>query len=201
MNYLKKRENPFQYCLRLNTGDNMQRRDAIEKIMNSIDDELVICNIGFPSRELYDIEDRKENFYMIGSMGLASSIGLGLALSQPEKDVVVIDGDGALLMNMGSLVTVKACNPGNLTWIVINNGAYGSTGNQETYAKNLDLKEIADSVGIKSHNFTTISLKRLIEDDECHFIEFNCEPGNSEAPIIDLTPEFIKERFMNRIHE
>ena len=144
MNYLKKRENPFQYCLRLNTGDNMQRRDAIEKIMNSIDDELVICNIGFPSRELYDIEDRKENFYMIGSMGLASSIGLGLALSQPEKDVVVIDGDGALLMNMGSLVTVKACNPRNLTWIVINNGAYGSTGNQETYAKNLDLKEIAE---------------------------------------------------------
>jgi len=55
----------------------MKRRDAIFKIMDSINDELVICNIGFPSRELYDIEDRVENFYMIGSMGLASSIGLG----------------------------------------------------------------------------------------------------------------------------
>ena len=68
----------------------MARREAIEDIMKCIDDELIICNIGFPSRELYDIEDREENFYMIGSMGLASSIGLGLALAQPERDIVVI---------------------------------------------------------------------------------------------------------------
>ena len=179
----------------------MQRREAIVKIMDSIDDELIICNIGFPSRELYDIKDRAENFYMIGSMGLASSIGLGLALSQPDKDIVVIDGDGALLMNMGSLVTINACKPRNLTWIVINNGAYGSTGNQETYAKDLNLEEIADSVGIKSHNFSTINLKRLIQDNACHFIEFDCEPGNSEAPIIDLTPEDIKKRFMKVVNE
>ena len=97
----------------------MARREAIEDIMKCIDDELIICNIGFPSRELYDIEDREENFYMIGSMGLASSIGLGLALAQPERDIVVIDGDGSLLMNMGSLVTVFANNPSNFTWIVI----------------------------------------------------------------------------------
>ena len=69
----------------------MQRRDAIEKIMESIDEELIVCNIGFPSRELYDIQDRAKNFYMIGSMGLASSIGLGLAIAKPEHDVVVID--------------------------------------------------------------------------------------------------------------
>ena len=131
----------------------MRRRDAITKIMKSIDDELIVCNIGFPSRELYDIFDRPENFYMIGSMGLASSIGLGLAISQPEKNIVVIDGDGALLMNMGSLVTINACNPKNLTWIVINNGAYGSTGNQETYAKDLNLSEIAKSIGFKSYKY------------------------------------------------
>ena len=177
----------------------MQRRDAIEIIMKSIEDELIVCNIGFPSRELYDIKDRDENFYMIGSMGLASSIGLGLALSRPDKDVVVIDGDGALLMNMGSLVTVNACKPKNLTWIVINNGAYGSTGNQETYAKDLDLVKIADSVGLKSHNFFDIFLKSKIKDNECNFIVINCEPGNSTAPIIDLTPEEIKERFIEAI--
>ena len=66
----------------------MKRRDAIEKIIELIDDELIVCNIGFPSRELYDISDREENFYMIGSMGLASSIGLGLALSKPERNIV-----------------------------------------------------------------------------------------------------------------
>ncbi|WP_407381916.1 sulfopyruvate decarboxylase subunit beta [Methanobrevibacter sp.] len=179
----------------------MQRRDAIFKIMESIDDELVVCNIGFPSRELYNIHDRAENFYMIGSMGLASSIGLGLALSQPDKDVVVIDGDGALLMNMGSLVTVNACKPRNLTWIVINNGAYGSTGNQETYAKDLDLVSIANSVGFKSYNFFDIELKRKIRNNSCNLIVFNCKPGNSEAPIIDLTPEEIKNRFMKAIEK
>lgn len=177
----------------------MQRRDAINKIMDSIERELIICNIGFPSRELYDILDRDENFYMIGSMGLASSIGLGLALAKPERDIVVIDGDGALLMNMGSLITINACNPRNLTWIVINNGAYGSTGNQETYAKDLNLSEIASSVGFKSYKFEEIDLKEIIKDNECNFVEFNCEPGNSTAPIIEMTPEAIKERFMNII--
>ena len=62
----------------------MARRQAIENIMKSIDDEIVVCNIGFPSRELYDIKDRDKNFYMIGSMGLASSIGLGLSLAKPH---------------------------------------------------------------------------------------------------------------------
>ena len=177
----------------------MKRRDALKKIIGLINDELIVCNIGFPSRELYDIYDREETFYMIGSMGLASSIGLGLALSKPNRDVVVIDGDGALLMNMGSLVTINACKPRNLTWIVINNGAYGSTGNQETYAKDLNLSEIASSVGLKSYKFEEIDLKEIIKDDECNFVEFNCEPGNSKAPIIEMTPEFIKERFMRII--
>ena len=178
----------------------MARREAIEDIMKCIDDELIICNIGFPSRELYDIEDREENFYMIGSMGLASSIGLGLALSRPDKDVVVIDGDGSLLMNMGSLVTIFANNPKNLTWIVIDNGAYGSTGNQDTYAQVIDLCEIAKSVGFKnSFNFEDIDLAEIIKSDDASFIVYNTEAGNSKAPIIDLTPIEIKDRFMNAI--
>lgn len=177
----------------------IQRREAIEKIMDSIDYELIICNIGFPSRELYDIEDRAKNFYMFGSMGLASSIGLGLALAKPEKDIVVIDGDGSLLMNMGSLATVNACRPRNLTWIIINNGVYGSADNRESYAKNLDLAEIADSIGLKSHKFEDISLKQIIKNDECNLVEFTCASGNSEVPIIEFKPTFIKERFMNHI--
>lgn len=178
----------------------MKRRDAIVDIMKCIEDELVICNIGFPSRELYDINDRDENFYMIGSMGLASSIGLGLALARPDKDVVVIDGDGSLLMNMGSLATVFANNPRNLTWIVIDNGAYGSTGNQDTYAQLLDLSEIAKGVGFKnSFMFEDIDLSEIIKSDDASFIVYETEPGNSQAPIIDLTPVEIKNRFMKTI--
>ena len=178
----------------------MARREAIADIMKYIDDEIVVCNIGFPSRELYDIKDRERNFYMIGSMGLASSIGLGLALAKPDEDVVVIDGDGSLLMNMGSLATVFANNPRNLTWIVIDNGAYGSTGNQDTYAQVLDLAEIARSVGFKnSYKFEDIDLGEIIRSDEASFIVYETEPGNSKAPIIDLDPVTIKNRFMDAI--
>ena len=178
----------------------MARYKAIQKIMESIEEELVICNIGFPSRELYEIDDRPKNFYMIGSMGLASSIGFGLAMAKPHKDVVVIDGDGSLLMNMGSLVTIFANNPSNLTWIVIDNGAYGSTGNQDTYAQKTDLVDIAKAVGFKnSFDFTDINLKDVIRSDDASFIVYKTEPGNSDAPIIDLDPITIKERFMSSI--
>ncbi len=178
----------------------MVRREAIADIIRCIDDEIVVCNIGFPSRELYDIKDRERNFYMIGSMGLASSIGLGLALAKPNEDIVVIDGDGSLLMNMGSLATVFANNPKNLTWIVIDNGAYGSTGNQDTYAQVLDLVEVAKGIGFKnSYNFKDIDLKEIIKSDDASFIVYDTEAGNSEAPIIDLDPVTIKNRFMNSI--
>ena len=176
------------------------RYEAIEDIMSYVDEELVICNIGFPSRELYEINDRSRNFYMIGSMGLASSIGLGLALSKPHEKVIVIDGDGSLLMNMGSLVTIFANNPANLTWIVIDNGAYGSTGNQDTYAQLIDLVDIAQSVGFKnSFNFEDIDLRDIIESDDASFIVYKTEAGNSTAPIIDIDPITIKERFMKSI--
>lgn len=180
----------------------MARFEAIYEIMEYIDDELIICNIGFPSRELYEINDRDKNFYMIGSMGLASSIGFGLALAREDKDIVVIDGDGSLLMNMGSLVTIFANNPRNLTWIVIDNGAYGSTGNQDTYAQKLDLVDIAKSVGFKnSYNFNEINLKEIIGSDDASFIVYKTEPGNSKAPIIDLDPITIKNRFMKAIEK
>ena len=178
------------------------RYEAIEDIMSYVDEELVICNIGFPSRELYEINDRSRNFYMIGSMGLASSIGLGLALARPNKKVVVIDGDGSLLMNMGSLVTVFATNPSNLTWIVIDNGAYGSTGNQDTYAQLLKLVEVAKGVGfVNSYEFKDIDLKEIINCEDASFIVYSTEPGNSTAPIIDLEPVEIKERFMKAIEK
>ena len=178
----------------------MARYEAIEDIMKHIDDEIIVCNIGFPSRELYDIKDRDRNFYMIGSMGLASSIGFGLALAKPDEDIVVIDGDGSLLMNMGSLVTIFAHNPRNLTWIVIDNGAYGSTGNQDTYAQLIDLVDVAKSVGFKnSFEFKDIDLKEIIQSDDASFILYKTEAGNSTAPIIDLTPIEIRDRFMKSI--
>ncbi len=180
----------------------MQRKDAIKSIMNSIKDEFIICNIGFPARELYDIADRDKNFYMIGSMGLVSSIGLGIALTKPNKKIVIIDGDGSFLMNLGSVITTYVQNPKNLTWIVINNQVYGSTGNQDTYAKYLNIKEIAKAVGfVHVYNYDDINLRKVIDDNNLNFIEYNVSAGNSDAPIININPIEIKKRFMKALEE
>ncbi len=181
-------------------GDTMARYEAIKEIMDNIEDELVVCNIGYTSRELYEINDRSKNFYMLGSMGLASSIGLGLAIAKPHEKVVVIDGDGSLLMNMSSLVTIFANNPSNLTWILINNGAYGSDDKQNTYSKSVDFVNIAKSIGFKNiHYYDEIDLKEIINSDDASFIVYNTDAGNSDVAQIDLDPITIKERFIKSI--
>ena len=129
----------------------MQRIEAIKTIAESLEDELVICNIGFPSRELYSVKDSNTHFYMLGSMGMASSIGLGLALSSKRK-VVVFDGDGSILMNMGTLVTIFSQNPPNMILVVLDNQCYGSTGSQCTYTTKVDLYINYRNISISGFN-------------------------------------------------
>lgn len=179
----------------------MKRFQGIEDIVSYIENEIVVCNIGFPSRELYKIKDRVKNFYMIGSMGLASSIGLGIAMSTDET-VIVFDGDGSILMNLGSLVTIYNQNPKNLILIVFDNGCYGSTGNQHTYAQNTNLLDLAKSIGFDSYDYDNIhDFKDILNNkqDKPIFIHYKISPGNSDSPIIDLKPETIKKRFMEAI--
>ncbi len=109
----------------------------------------MVSNLGWPSKELYDIKHQPSNFYMLGSMGMATPIGLGISLTS-SKEVVVIDGDGSLLMNPGTLATAAYAAPKNLTIIAIDNGAYGSTGNQPTLAGVCsDLEVVAQGFGFK----------------------------------------------------
>lgn len=178
----------------------MERIEAIKTIAESLDDELVICNIGFPSRELYSVKDSPNHFYMLGSMGMASSIGLGLALSQ-ERKVVVFDGDGSVLMNMGTLVTIFSQDPGNMVFVVFDNQCYGSTGSQCTYTTKVDLHEIAKSVGFKN-TFVfeeKIDFKRVLDAEGPVFVHMKVKPGNADVHVIDMEPEEIKERFMETV--
>ncbi len=178
----------------------MKRIDIIKEVSKC--DGLIVCNIGFPSRELYNIADKPENFYMLGSMGLASSIGLGLAMSQKEK-VYVIDGDGSILMNLGTLATIANSKADNLCLIIIDNNSYGSTGNQKTYtAGKTDLEIIARGAGhsevvrVKNNNELSSALTRFINKSAVIIVE--AEPGNENVPIIDLEPVEVKRRFMRR---
>lgn len=180
----------------------MDRFEAIKTIASQLKDELVICNIGFPSRELYSINDSPTHFYMLGSMGMASSIGLGLAMAQ-ERKVVVFDGDGSVLMNLGGLVTTFNQAPSNLVLLVIDNECYGSTGSQCTYASTVDLGKIAKSVGFEN-NFKfleseKIDLEKVLKSEGPVFVHIKVKSGNADVPIIDITPEEILGRFMEEV--
>lgn len=128
----------------------MKRADAVARVADRIQqDALVIgCN-GMIGRELFTHRDRPSQFYMIGSMGLASSIGLGLALAQPSRSVVVLDGDGNVLMGMGGLASVAAEAPANFYHVVFDNSAHGSTGDQRTISDRVPLEDVALAAGYR----------------------------------------------------
>ena len=96
----------------------MNRKEAMKIICDGINDEIIISANGFISRDLFSTLDKDSNFYMIGSMGLASSIGLGIAIKNPRRRIFVFDGDGNILMNLGSLVTIGSIQPRNFIHII-----------------------------------------------------------------------------------
>ncbi len=181
----------------------MERIKALEQIASQLKDELVVCNIGFPSRELYHVKDSPKHFYMLGSMGMASSIGLGLAMAQDRK-VVVFDGDGSVLMNLGSLVTIFNQNPQNLILVVLDNECYGSTGNQCTYTSTTDLKKVAEGVGFEKtflfkESEDKIDFSQVLNSEGPVFVHLKVKSGNANVPVIPMEAEEIKERFLKEI--
>lgn len=176
----------------------MKRIEAMAAVAENAGDALIICNIGFPSRELYAAKDRPENFYMLGSMGLASSIGLGIALARPDRKVIVIDGDGAVLMNLGTLATIANFAPKNYLLVILDNCCYGSTGSQPTCTHlGTDLACMAEAAGAKGVRAVADldSLWQALRESGNGVMVVKVEPGNAGVPIIDLSPEEILQRF------
>jgi thiamine pyrophosphate-dependent acetolactate synthase large subunit-like protein len=128
----------------------MHRADAVRIVMDAVTDQLVVACNGMIGREVFTAQDREANFYMIGSMGLAPSIGLGVALSRKDKRVLVLDGDGNVLMGMGALSSVASAAPPNLLHVVLDNEAHGSTGGQRTVSGQVALEQVARAAGYKS---------------------------------------------------
>jgi thiamine pyrophosphate-dependent acetolactate synthase large subunit-like protein len=125
------------------------RVEATRLIVGLVGDAPIIASLGHPAYDLYAAGDRPQNFYTWGSMGLASSIGLGLALARPDVRVIVLDGDGSLLMNLGSLATIGLLRPANLIVIVMDNQEYATTGGQPTpTAHGADLEMAARAMAI-----------------------------------------------------
>lgn len=180
----------------------MKRIEAIEVVAGMGD--VVISNIGFPSRELYALGDRAGHFYMLGSMGMAGSIGLGVALAKPDRRIYVIEGDGSVLMNLGSLATVANCAPENYCLVIMDNGVYASTGNQPSHTGGkTDLLVMARGAGIKNAEEVdnTADLRKVLERyrAEMLVIVAKVEAFNAEVPVIPLSAKYIKERFMKNL--
>ena len=112
----------------------MDRGVAVPKLLGDIDDFLIVTGLAGTARDVAAIAKEKTNvFYLAGAMGGAVAMGLGLALAQPERKVLVITGDGELLMNVGTLATVAVRNPPNLSIVCVDNGHYGETGFQKSH--------------------------------------------------------------------
>ncbi len=126
----------------------IDRYRAVEKMLQHVQSgDLVVSTTGMISRELFALDDRPGNFYMIGSMGLASAMGLGLAIQAPHKQVFVLEGDGSALMSLGTLPLIASEGVPNLIHVILDNEAYESTGGQPSISSHFDLAETAGSTG------------------------------------------------------
>ncbi|MBK8762902.1 MAG: phosphonopyruvate decarboxylase [Sulfuritalea sp.] len=149
-------------------------------------DEILITTTGKTGRELHDITDAPGNLYLVGSMGCAAPLGLGLALTRPERRVIVIDGDGALLMRMGNLATLGHYAPGNLLHLLLDNNTHDSTGGQATVSQSVDFAAAAVACGygrvVRAGGIDTLitALDAWRSDPAPTFIHLRISPGSKE---------------------
>ncbi|HEY0874214.1 MAG TPA: thiamine pyrophosphate-dependent enzyme [Vicinamibacterales bacterium] len=183
----------------------MSRLAATRVLVGRLRDEAVIASLGHPAYDLYAAGDRPANFYTWGSMGLASSIGLGLALARPDRRVIVCDGEGSLLMNLGSLATIAVMRPPNLTVVVWDNGEYATTGGQPSAtAYGADLAGAARALGIAGA--ATVRTPAGLENALMR-ASAQAEPAVIVAEVTESEPVakppldcvFLKQRFMAAI--
>jgi thiamine pyrophosphate-dependent acetolactate synthase large subunit-like protein len=187
-------------------GEVMNRLDLTKRLVAHLrNGEVVVGGIGNSNFDLVGAGPRAENFYMLGSMGMAVPIGLGIALAQPNRRVFVLEGDGSLLMNLGCLATVAQVAPNNLTIVVWDNAAYQITGMQESpTAERTDVVAVARGSGIVDAEWARAEshFEQLIDtalhEDGPHFIGARIDRTPGEARP-ERDPVILKDRFMRGI--
>jgi phosphonopyruvate decarboxylase/sulfopyruvate decarboxylase subunit beta len=179
----------------------LSRLDAIAAARKALGREPVIHANGYMCRESFSLGDRPENFYMIGSMGLASAIGLGFSLADRDTATVVLDGDGNLLMNLGILPLVAALHPRRFVHIVFDNEVYGSTGSQRSITTEIRLDRLAEAAGYRTvaavtdADEITQAVRTALDSDGPHFILAKVTAEEAEVPRIPYTPHQLRDRF------
>jgi thiamine pyrophosphate-dependent acetolactate synthase large subunit-like protein len=180
----------------------MNRFDLTSRLVRRLKNEAVIGGIGNTNFDLWAAGQRPQNFYMLGSMGLAVPIGLGVALAQPARRTFVLEGDGSLLMQLGSLGTVAHAAPGNLAIVVFDNQMYQITGSQKTLtATTVDLVAMAKGAGLKQSEWAQDEahfealVERALKGDGPWLIGARTD-GAKPAGVTERDPARIRRRFM-----
>ncbi|MFZ0717915.1 phosphonopyruvate decarboxylase [Mycobacterium sp.] len=191
----------------LAVADRPSRQQALEVICAASQEasQVVIATTGYTGRELSAIADRPNHLYMVGSMGCASSLALGLALARTDLQVIVADGDGATLMRMGNLATVGAYAPPNLTHVLLDNEAHDSTGGQSTVSARVDFAGVAAACGYRRvlRTDSTTELEGFLgapAGEGARFAHLKIRTGTSDGlPRPALKPPEVLERLMSHI--
>jgi phosphonopyruvate decarboxylase len=177
------------------------RGDMLRTVQETVrrESDVVIATTGYTGRELYACDDRENQLYFVGSMGCASSLGLGLALSQPRRRVFVIDGDGAALMRMGALATIGYERPPNLFHVMLDNEMHESTGGQATVSHSIDFCALAAACGYeRTMRLTTpAELKSALAGagEALTFVHARIKPGTpADLPRPKVTPAQVAQR-------
>ncbi|MGJ7530064.1 thiamine pyrophosphate-dependent enzyme [Variovorax sp. GB1P17] len=178
------------------------RRAFVSRLLSPVPQALVVTGLGSASYDVFAAGDRDLNYYLWGAMGGATALGLGLALAQPSRSVVVITGDGEQLMGIGSLATIAAKQPRNLSIVVLDNGHFGETGMQRSHSSlGTDLVAVAKGFGI-TDAFTTDSLegsdqvaRRILARDGVSFAQVFIEADEPPRALPPRDGPFIKNRF------
>lgn len=187
-----------------------ERLDVLKRISQlKKSNTVLLATTGKTGRELCcGVEDSKQHLYMVGSMGCIGSLGLGLAISQPEKEIISIDGDGALLMRMGNLATIGAYKPRNLCHIILDNNTHDSTGGQKTVSDALNIPDLAIATGYSSvcyaHSMEEVqaAILRFRQSPKLTAIYLKTTPGS--APNIgrpEVKPHQVSQRLKDFIND
>ncbi|RZD46108.1 MAG: sulfopyruvate decarboxylase subunit beta [Thaumarchaeota archaeon] len=182
----------------------MIRKEAMKIVLEEIGNDPIISANGFISRDLFELNEKKTNFYMIGSMGLASSIGLGVAIKNPKKTIYVFDGDGNILMNLGSLTTIGTIKPKNFVHIIFDNHSHESTGGQPTNTRNISISNIGKVTNfhvfeINDINYLKKILKKIKKISGIIMIVIKINNSKIRSGRVTLDPVLIKNRFMESL--
>ena len=187
------------------------REKVLERLVEISKEDIVVSTTGKTSRELFEIRDRnkqshKYDFLTVGSMGHASSIALGISLHQPGKKVWCVDGDGAMLMHLGAMAVIGACQPANFIHVIINNAAHESVGGMPTVADKIDICQIASGCGyknaVRADDYESLdkALRLARAKNELCLIEVTCSIGaRKDLGRPTISPQENKDNFMKNL--